>query len=431
MSTSVHIGHIPSPAATLLVSAEDWGVLANGGLNHSGDFAATYTDYFSTRAGQGYNGVYVSVFSFTTMFGGRNGPDSDGTNPFTPGTDPTTAANTVFWGRRDTFLTTAASYGFRVFLNITTPLLASGAFTASWTNTQWTAFGTFLGNRYASQSNIMWMVGDDYWGAQDSGLDALLTALRAAGATQPISIQNYTESSSRKDIYSGGTFSWGTANAQFNFGYSYNVSYDVVEKMGLEASPLPLYYWADGFFLAMGTTGITDVQLMRQMIWWALSSGSKGFQVGDDDVWPWSSTALGQITTKTFYTAVIPAIAAYFRSLSGWENLVADTSSQLVIAGRGTHASAFPGGVGNQYTTNTDSYVTAARTPSGSLAVIYMSHGSTITIDESKMAAGYTATWVDPKTCATSAATPGITYNSTAKGSNSDGQADWVLVLQG
>ena len=30
----------------LLVSAEDWGLAANGGLNHGGDFAATYTDYF-------------------------------------------------------------------------------------------------------------------------------------------------------------------------------------------------------------------------------------------------------------------------------------------------------------------------------------------------------------------------------------------------
>ena len=47
------------------------------------------------------------------------------------------------------------------------------------------------------------------------------------------------------------------------------------------------------------------------------------------------------------------------------------------------------------------------------------------------MATGYTATWIDPVSGATSSATPGTTYNSTAKGSNSKGDPDWVLALQG
>jgi hypothetical protein len=60
-----------------------------------------------------------------------------------------------------------------------------------------------------------------------------------------------------------------------------------------------------------------------------------------------------------------------------------------------------------------------------------MSHGSTITIDESKMVAGYTATWVDPKTCATSTTTPGhdVQLHELPRGTNSDGEVDWVLVL--
>jgi hypothetical protein len=207
----------------------------------------------------------------------------------------------------------------------------------------------------------------------------------------------------------------------------------VVEKAGNEANPIP-YLWADGFFLAVGTTGITDTNLMRRMVWWALSSGSKGFQVGDNDMWAWSSSALALIASKSFYTSQVPAIATYFRSLPNWHELKADTASQLVTAGRGTHVTAIvSGGSGVGYTDNSDSYVTASFIQSGlnagRLAVIYMSHGSTITIDESKMVPGYVAYWVDPASGATSAATPGTTYNSTAKGNNSVSDADWVLVL--
>jgi hypothetical protein len=429
--TSLADGVTPS----LLVSAEDWAILCNGGLNHAGDFAATYDDYFAKRQAQGYNSILVSLFSGTFFSGGANGPDSDGTYPFnTNSTDPLNPANTTFWARRDAFLTTAATYGFRVMLNASTPFVHVGSFTASWSTTQWAALGTFLGNRYAAQSNILWMMGDDYFDDIDSGFDAFFNALRAAGAVQPISIQNYQETTSRADIFNGTARPWGAGHAQYNFGYSYNVTYDVVEKMGNETNPLP-YFWADGTFLNTGgLSGITDVQLMRRQIWWALSSGSKGFQVGDNDIWTWDATALGFVTSKSFYTAVVPAIAAAFRALPNWHLLKADTSNLLVTAGRGTHASPLTsGGSGGQYLSDTDSYVTASfiqsGTHAGELAVIYMSHGSTITIDESKMVAGYTATWLDPKSGATSAATPGTTYNSTAKGSNSDGQADWVLVL--
>jgi hypothetical protein len=416
----------------LIVSAEDWGLLANAGLNHSGDFAATYEDYFTTRQAQGYNGVEVSIFSYATLSGGANGADSDGTFPFTPNTDPSGTPNATFWGRRDTFLTKAAAHGCRVFLSVTTPNIHNTptSFTLGWTSTQWSNFGTFLGNRYASQANIMWIVGDDYFDDIDANLTAFLSALRAAGATQPISIQNYQEATSRRDIFDNGVRPWGNTNAQYNWGYSYNFWYDVVEKMGLEANPLP-YMAADGFFIASGATGLTDVQLIRRMIWWALSSGSKGFNIGDNDVWTWSSTALAQLTSKTIYTTVIPAIASYFRSLPNWHLLVADTSNVLVTSGRGTHGSAITsGGGGTPYTSNTDSYVTASRAVDSSLAVIYMSHASSITIDESQMVAGYKAYWVDPVTGSATLTTSGPSYSSSGLGNNSDAQADWVLVLR-
>jgi hypothetical protein len=361
--------------------------------------------------------------------------------------DPTTTAVSGFWARRDYFFTAAARNGITVMINTTTPFLADTSIPQySWTTTQWSAFGTFVGTRYRNTPNILWIVGDDYFGGKDTELGSWLTALRATGDTHLVSIQNYQETTSRQDIFSltKDPLTW-DVHAQWEHGYSYNVSYDVVEKAqtytvtgsdDVQHTVPPL--WADGFFLASGTgTGQTDVRLERQMIWWALSSGACGVQTGDNDIWGWASTSAAQITSKSFYTSTMPAIVRAFSNLPRWHQLTPDTSSALVTAGRGIHASAITsGGSGTPYTANTDDYVTASRTPDSgsgsSLAVIYCGLAMNITIDQSKMVAGYTATWLDPVSGAQTAGTPGSTYNSTtAVGNNSAGDPDWVLVLKG
>jgi len=439
----------------LLMSAEDWGVLPNASYNHGGDTTATWDDYFSHRAAQGYNCVQTCIFGYGSVAGfgldgavTPEGGDVDGVYPFnTNSNNPNNTNNSTWWTRRDNFFAKARQYGFHVILNITTPNINAGTFLNSWTTAQWQTWGTKIGTYLAGANldHVMIIVADDYFGTKDAEMNAMLTNIRAAGATQPIAIQWYQETSSRKDIYTGNppqvgggnTTNQFSTNANYNFGYSYNVWYDVTEKMMLEnntLTPIP-YITADGTFLNTGTTGLTDKQLLRRQVWWALSSGAKGVQVGDNNVWTWPNTALAETQTNTFYTQVIPAITTAFRALPNWHLLKADTSNQLVTAGRGTHASPLvSGGSGGQYLNDSDSYVTASFIQSGShageLAVIYMSHASTITIDQTKMVSGYTAKRIDPKNGTATAVTAGSTYNSGSWGTNSDGQNDWVLVLQ-
>ena len=110
----------------------------------------------------------------------------------------------------------------------------------------------------------------------------------------------------------------------------------------------------------------------------------------------------------------------------------------MVTSGRGSHS---PGNQQFYQWQDTDNYVTASRTPTGSLAVIFMSHPSTIKVDTSKLQAGYVARWMDPLTGTQYAATPTstngatATYNSgSAQGGkgvdNSAGDPDWVLVFR-
>lgn len=431
----------------LLVGEDNWSLLANGGA--WGTYTTVWSSYFTSRQAQGYNAIEVSWASFSNpnvAFVHTDGADWDGTYPFATTNDPTTTPNSTFWTRRDEFFAMAASHGFTVVCNISTPSLDLTPAPAqrSWTTAQWQAFGTFVGNRYKDTPNILWIVGDDYFGEVDAGMTAMLTNIRAAGDTHLISIQLYQEGTSRQDL---STLTKDpldfSKRAQFEWMYSYNVTYDGIEK-GQNYAPtvaddvqhqVPTV-WGDGFYLASGTSGSTDVRLERQMIWWALSTGACGFTTGDNEIWPWASTSAGFVTSKSFYNTVIPAIASAFSALPNWHLLAPDTSNTLVTAGRGTKLGPITsGGGGTPYIGNTDNYVTASRTPDtgsgSSLAVIYCAQAFSITIDQSKMAAGYTVTWIDPVSGATSAGTPGSTYNSaTAKGNNSAGDPDWVLVLK-
>lgn len=433
----------------LFINDNVWCLLPNGGAWSS--YQSTFDTYFQQRAAQGYTAVEVVWCSMPAVSPGlvfTDGRDDDGNYPFSTSTNPSTSPNATFWARRDYFFQSAARNGITVVMNMSTTMMNfndPNVFQRSWTNQQWTDFGTFFGNRYKNQPNILWNCGDDYFGDFDTQFGLMRTACRAAGDTHPWSIMSYQEANSRQDIFTLQKdhlpFS---VHAEYEWGYSYNVSYDVVEKAQIytptasdDVQHQVPAIWADGFYLASGTSGTTDVRLERQMIWWALSSGACGVGVGDNDTWTWPSTAAAQITGKSFYTSVMPAITSAFGGLTGWHLLAPDTSSQLVTAGRGTHATAIAsGGSGTPYIGNTDTYVTASRTPDGgsgsSLAVIYSGKALNITIDQSKMVAGYTVTWIDPVSGATFAGTPGSTYNSTtARGNNSAGDPDWVLVLRG
>jgi hypothetical protein len=275
----------------------------------------------------------------------------------------------------------------------------------------------------------VWTLADDYFGDNDAVITAFLTGVRGAGDTHPVSIENFSETTSRKQLPgAGAALPWGAANAQYNFVYSYDVIYIGTEDAYTADGTVPVIA-GDGYFYQGGTSySATFDRAFRQESWWALSSGARGKIHGDEGIWQWPSTAQAHAASAWWWANNSANIVAAFTALAGWHLLIPDTGSALVTAGRGTRKTF----TGTQYEPAvTDAYVTASKTPDGSLAVVYLSHGSTITIDQSKLGSGYTATWIDPVSGATSSATAGTTYNSTAKGSNSAGDPDWVLVFQG
>jgi hypothetical protein len=425
--------HDQSGKPRIVLGDAPWAITGNAGRWNGGDWKADYATYLGNRASQGFTVIYTKLLS-STQDGGRydNGSTWDGVSPFNTTADPSSGMNEAYWERIDYMVASALSQGITVFLNVVGHNydMSNGPL-AGWTGAQYADYGTLVGQRYGSAVNIVWMNCDDYFGTYDAQVSALITSLRSAGAAQPLAIENMAESTSRRTLDTGEVLPLGAQEATFNWVYSYNVTYLGAELAYEEPSPIPVI-WGDGYFYQdQGTAG--EEQLMRSLAWWALSSGARGIITGSEAIWQWGSGALAASSSEHWFTSVAGPVRTAYEALPGWNELVPDTASKLVTSGRGMQASAYAhGGNGGEYTGSTDSYVTASRTPDrgrGSrLAVIYLSHAAAIGIDETMMAPGYVAYWMDPATGATTSATAGSSYSS--PGANSAGGPDWVLVLQ-
>jgi hypothetical protein len=103
-----------------------------------------------------------------------------------------------------------------------------------------------------------------------------------------------------------------------------------------------------------------------------------------------------------------------------------------VIAGYGTFDdSTTPGSV---YAMTSD-YVTAARTPDGSLVMAFLPTRRPVTLDMTQLRAPATARWYDPSNGAFKAIEGSPLPNAGQRkfippGNNADGDGDWLLVLE-
>ena len=117
-------------------------------------------------------------------------------------------------------------------------------------------------------------------------------------------------------------------------------------------------------------------------------------------------------------------MANFFKGLP-WYALVPDQNHSLVTAGFGTYDG---GGA-----TATNDYVTGALSTTGKTAVIYLPSAHTVTVNMSKLTGPITAKWFDPTTgqYSTIGTFPNSgTHQFGSPGNHTDGNADWVLLLQ-
>lgn len=376
--------------------------------------------YFANRAGHGYNAAIVSLIgSEANGAPADDGATYDGVRPFV-GSDVLRWED-AYWARAHETLRTAADYGITVFLYPIDGWAVGRAFNPT-SAEQCRSYGRMLADWTADLPNIAWIAGGDYFPMtnepeQGSDVDhcisAMLSGLAEAGDDRLFSIHlGYDRSLSTENPFWAPRVDW-------NFVYTYYPTYQAVLEAYAWTPPIPVILGEanyEGENNQPDTQETTDETLRRQVLW-ALTSGAAGDFSGSDD---WEFHPGWQSRLDTAAVGQIVRIRDLFAGLRWWE-LVPDVDDELVTGGRGRPVDARAMDVLD------DDYVTAARTPDGTLAVVYLPTARTIDLDLGRLAATVSATWVDLVSGDRREVAPAGRMST--PGPNAGGDGDWLLIL--
>ena len=384
---------------------------------------ADVTTYLNDRAARGFNAIWMGVVDQLD----QNNPPKDffGNVPFDGAwfTNPDAA----YWAHQDAVIQQAASLGITVFLHISFVGNADGnvydtpAYLAS-SDATMTAYGTFIGNRYKSYDNIVYVLGGDYDPSQPAvatKLNDLATGLAAADPGHLITIEACRACSppnqSSLGAYGSSLPSW----LGLNWLDATQSAVVTSSQTNFSRTPfLPPFMGEDWYELEHGITGF---QARQEGYWEVLSGSYLGRIFGNGAIWSFNATHAGN-TTPSWQTQLSSQgsvgqeyLGQLMRSREHW--LMAPDTSNTVLTG----------GFGSGSTLSV-----AARSSDGQTIIAYFSDGNATakTINMTKIAS-ITSTarawWYNPQT---GAATPIGTFpNSGTQSFTAPDGNDWVLVI--
>ncbi len=377
--------------------------------------------YYSNRVAHGFNAVWINLLCRPGTGGRKDGATYDGIPPFTTA-DDLAAPNEAYFARCDRMMTLARDRGLLVILDPAETidhikmLVANGP-------EKCRAFGRYLGTRYKTFSNILWMSGNDFQGWRDARNDeAALAVARGIRDTDPDHLQtvelNYEVSGSLDDP------NWQPLIA-VSCAYTYYPTYAEVLKEYNRPNFLPVIMIELDYEFERRATPAT----LRREEYWSILAGGAGQVYGSGPIWPFAENWRSALDSTG--SVQMACVKALFEPRP-WQELVPDQKHKLVISGYGT----FDGesNEGNHFVMTSD-YVTSGRTPDGRLAIAYMPSLRPLQVDLSRLSGPVTARWYDPSRGIYSPvrgspfANTGKTY-LTPPGNNADGDGDWVLVLE-
>jgi hypothetical protein len=374
----------------------------------------------------------VNAICNTYTGGNADATTYDGIAPFTGKIGSVydlSKPNEAFFKRVDAAVAAAANAGVVVFL---IPAETGGFLDTLRTNGVTAArnYGRFIGQRYGSSDNIVWMHGNDFQTWQTASDDAVVQAV-ALGIrdvdTRHLQTTelNYTVSSSLDDAANWSSPAYPILG--INLAYTYSPSYAEVYKDYNRTNFLPTAlieanYEGEELGDAAHVTNAHDV---RTQYYWTNLAGGMGSFYGNHDVWPLSSAWNTHMTDPG--AAQMRYVLALFLPRA-WQRLVPDQDNTVVVAGMGSYSET-----GNA---QDNTYATTARADDGTLVMTYMPSARAVTVDMTKLAGSATGRWYDP-TNGTFTAITGSPFANTgmktftpASAKHADGYADWVLVLE-
>lgn len=405
--------------------------------------------YMANRRRYGINTLWINLLCNEAEGCNEDATTVDGIAPFVVANDLGTP-NPAYFRHVDEIVNLAAANGMLVLLDpIETggwlPVLrASGVAKAF-------AYGQYLGLRYVNMRNIIWMHGNDFqtWRnpVDDAVVQAVARGIRSADANHIHTAElNYLTSGTLDDP------SWAPLIG-LDAAYTFFPTYAQVLTEYDRPNFKPVFLVEANYeFEHLPFTDGGSPQNLRQQEYWAMLSGATGQVYGSAYTWRVPDGWQGHLASPG--VEQLGYMKALF-SAHRWYDLVPDQAHTVVTAGYGFIAgyigelSIYAGrlsgwakrafdsfkrhtGLGS-VTSNT--YAPAARTPDGSLVIVYMPTIRAITVNMSKLAGQTTARWYDPTNgqYVDVAGSPFVNLGNNQfkpPGYNGAGNGDWVLVME-
>lgn len=373
--------------------------------------------FLANRARAGFSAVWINLLCDAYTGCRSDGSTYNGIAPFTK-TDDLAAPNPAYFKRADAMIRLAADDHLAVFLD---PIETGGWLQVLSRNgvTKDYRFGRYLGKRYRVFPNIVWLNGNDFQTWRNPRDDRLALAVaRGIRATDPSALQtielNYPASTSLSDPR------WRKL-VGLDFVYTYGPTYAEVRRAYTSGDQIPVL---SGEASYEGEHYYSSPETLRRQEYWSILSGASGQFYGNHYTWQFIKGWTRHLDTAgsrqlTFVTDLF--------SLRPWYDLVPDFHHRLVVAGYGRY-SRFG-------SPNDSDYVTAAATPDGSLAIVYLPTHRPVTVDLARMAGPRVrAQFYDPTTGRYEMASRSLLsarglHRFRTPGNNHAGDSDWVLVL--
>ncbi len=382
--------------------------------------------YFADRSAHGFNTVWINLLCVAYTAGRANGSTLDGTVPFTAKVPSTTSydltqPNEAYFAHVDRILALAEQHGLMVLLD---PIETGGLLGTMLDNgtTRCRTYGQYLGSRYQDFDNIVWFSGNDFQSWRTPANDAVVRAValgildRDERHLHSIEL-NYEESSSLDDT------AWASILG-INGTYTYAPTYARLRADYGRVVHLPNLMIESNYEFESLQGPVTTAPILRKEAYWTMTSGATGLIYGNGYLWQLLSGWQDHLDTPG---AIQLNFMRSFFEPRAWYALVPDTTHAVVTSGYGTYSAT--GYVAD------NNFLTAARTPDGSLVVVYTPVLRTFTVNLSKLSAPASVRWFDPSSGTYSGVTGSPFANSgtrdfTPPGNNRDGDGGWVLVLE-
>jgi hypothetical protein len=368
--------------------------------------------YLADRQQLGFDLVLANLIE--RKFADRAPADIYGLSPFTG--KVFTTPNEAYFAHADHIIRSAARLGIVVMLDPTYLGFDCGG--EGWcaqikraTDADMTAWGRFLGNRYAGYDNIIWVIGGDTDPTPIKG--KLLDVVN--GIRQFDTRHLFTAHNQRTQMavapWSGA--GWLTVNATYTGGLEYASA-----RTAYALLPALPFYLIEAYY---ENEHGSSAQSLRAESYWTILSGGFGHVFGNCPIWGFGTTTTGAFCPSRDWQGQLHAQGSLNMShlqklFHGrhWSSLVPDLAHVALTTGYGTSGSS--------------SYATAAYAADGSSLIAYLPSSRTVTVSGSRLAGrNMTAWWYDPGTG--SATRIGTFSTQGTRAFTPPGSGDWVLVV--